>query len=110
MHWLKDDVEGEQKSRIWARAGLRSIGIVSASLEIIYAFGGFEDIGADVEGAQQACDGAFGDFVQERLQLGKGLFDWVHVGAVRRQISQFGAGRCVSWSAPLQVDRIRPRF
>src|SRR5271166_5567857 len=32
-------------------------------------------------------------FAQIGLQLGIGLFDRVHVGAVRRQISQFGSGR-----------------
>ena len=56
------------------------------------AFRRFEDIGAGVERDQQARDGSFGDFAQEGLQLGIGLFDWVHVGAVRRQISQFGSG------------------
>ena len=44
------------------RAGLRSTGIISAGLEVIYAFRRFEDIGAGVEGDQQARDGSFGDF------------------------------------------------
>src|SRR5208282_4633520 len=74
-------------------SGLRSTGIISAGLEVIDAFRRFEDVGAGVEGDQQAGDGSFGDFAQEGLQLGIGLFDRVHVGAVRRQISQFGSGR-----------------
>ena len=42
------------------------------------------------------------------LQLGKGLFDRVHVGAVRRQISQFGSGRLYECSTlgPLWLDRL----
>src|SRR5208282_2896735 len=45
------------------------------------------------EGADQGGDGSLGDFAQEGFQLGIGLFDRVHVGAVRRQVSQLGFGR-----------------
>src|SRR4029077_19939294 len=45
------------------------------------------------------------DFAQEGLQLGIGLFDRVHVGAVRRQISQFGAGEI----SPLALKRATQR-
>ena len=53
-------------------SGLRSTGIMSAGPEVIDAFRRFEDIGAGVEGDQQAGDGSFGDFAQEGLQLGIG--------------------------------------
>ena len=55
-------------------------------------FDRFEYVRAGVEGAQEARDGSFGDFAQEGFQLGIGLFDRVHVGAIGRQISELCAG------------------
>ena len=63
------------KSLASFRAGLRSTGIISAGLEVIYAFHGFEDIGAGVEGDQQAVDGPLGGFSQQGFELGVGLLD-----------------------------------
>ena len=45
-----------------AKSGFRSIRIISAGLEVVPAFAGFEDIGAGVERVQEACDGSLGDF------------------------------------------------
>ena len=56
------------------------------------ALGGFEDIGAGFERSYQTAYGALGDFPQVGFQLGVGFFDWVHIRAVGRQISQLGPG------------------
>jgi hypothetical protein len=38
-------------------SGLDPVGIISASPEVIFTFGGFEDSGAGFEGVDQAKDG-----------------------------------------------------
>jgi hypothetical protein len=52
-----------------ASPGIQSTRIVSAGVEVIFAFGGFEDVGAGFERAHQAGDGSLGDFTQASLQL-----------------------------------------
>jgi hypothetical protein len=47
---------------------------------------------AGFECAHQTGDGSFGDFAQESLQLGIGFLDGMEVGAVGRQVAQFGPG------------------
>ena len=84
-----------------------AIGIISAGAEIIFAFGWFEDIGACVEGGQEACDGSLGDFPQEGLHFGVGLFDGVHIRAVGRQIPQFGSSRHWRDSSPRHCFSMR---
>ena len=57
---------------------------------MICTFGGLEDIGAGVEGDQQAGDSSFGDFAQEGFQLGIGLL----IGSFRGSgAGEVGAGR-----------------
>src|SRR5208282_250864 len=76
-----------------ARSGLRSTCIISAGLEVIGAFGWFEYGRAGIEGGEQAGHGSFGYLSQEGLELGVGLLDRVHVGAVGWQVSQLGPDR-----------------
>ena len=47
----------------------RSTCIVSAGVEVIFAFGGFEDVGAGFERAHQAGDGSLGDFRKYAFSL-----------------------------------------
>ena len=60
-------IERPAPSRL--RAELRSTGIISAGLEVIDAFRRFEDVGAGVEGDQQARDGSFGDLRRKAFSL-----------------------------------------
>ena len=75
------------------QSGLRSTRIKPAGLELIHVFDRLENFGAGVEGVHEACDCAFGHFAQEGFQLGIGLLDWVHVGAVGRQEAAHATSR-----------------
>src|SRR5208282_4778665 len=89
-------------------SGLRSSFIMSAGLEVISAFSWFEYGRAGIEGGEQAGHGSFGDFSQEGLQLGIGLLDRVHVGAVGWQLSQLAPDRFDNFLAlgSLVLDRL----
>ena len=43
----------------------------SAGIEVIFAFGGFEDVGAGFERAHPAGDNSLGDFTQVCFQLAR---------------------------------------
>jgi hypothetical protein len=60
--------------------------------EIVGALGGREGRQQVADGVPQGIDGAGGGFAQQRLELGEDLFDEIEVGAVRRPITQDGAG------------------
>ena len=52
-----------------ALSRIRSTCIVSTGIEVIFTFGGFEDVGADFERTHQAGDGSLGDFAQMSFQF-----------------------------------------
>src|SRR5271166_623496 len=88
---MQTGIQSQREQRL--ESGLRSTCIISAGLEVIGAFGWFEYDRAGIEGGEQAGHGSFGYFSQEGLELGVGLLDRVHVGAVGWQVSQLGPDR-----------------
>src|SRR5208337_1861267 len=94
-HWpvSRAAPDRRRRERRGCPSGLRSTCVISAGLEVISAFGWLEYGRAGIEGGEHAGQGSFGDFSQEGLQLGIGLLDRVHVGAVGWQVSQLGPDR-----------------
>ena len=68
----------------------------AAGLEVIHAFRRFEDIGT----LSRPATVRSAILRRKAFSLELGLFDGVHVGAVRWQISQFGSGRLYELLGP----------
>src|SRR5438270_9645306 len=65
---------------------------VAAVADVIAAFGRCEGVECLPQKRPESLDRPLAGGSKQVLELGKGQFDRIEVGAVRRQVAQFGAG------------------